>query len=40
MAVNWQTRANAMFDEPKDKSDGAERLKLYQARMPYRQTRP
>ena len=39
-AVKWQTKANAMFPEGKDKSEGEARLKLYQARKPYRETRP
>ncbi len=39
-AVKWQTQAIALFREDKDRTEGAARLKLYQARTPYRQTRP
>ena len=39
-AVKWQTKANAMFPEGKEKSEGAARLKLYQARKPYRENTP
>jgi tetratricopeptide (TPR) repeat protein len=39
-AVKWQTKANAMFTEGKDKTDGEQRLKLYQEKTPYRETKP
>ena len=39
-AVKWQTRANALYSEPEKKTDGEARLKLYQARKPYRQATP
>ena len=39
-AVKWQTQAEAMFPEGKEKAEGAARLKLYQARKPYRETTP
>ena len=39
-AVKWQTKANAMFPEGKEKTEGAARLKLYQAKTPYRETTP
>ncbi len=34
-AVKWQTRANAMFPDGPDKSQGQARLKLYKDRTPY-----
>ena len=37
-AVKWQTRANALFPAGKEKTEGEARLKLYQARTPYRET--
>jgi tetratricopeptide (TPR) repeat protein len=37
-ALKWQTKANAMFPEGKEKTEGEARLKLYQAKKPYRMT--
>ena len=39
-AIKWQARANAMFPDGREKSEGKARLKLYQARKPDRQTKP
>ena len=39
-AVKWQTKANALFTDGKDKTDGEARLKLYQEKKPYRETTP
>ena len=39
-AVKWQTKANALYSDDKDKTEGEARLKLYQARTPYRETTP
>ena len=35
-AVAWQTKANALYTEAEDKQKGAERLKLYHGKNPYR----
>jgi len=35
-AVKWQTKANALYADPGDKSRGEARLKLYQEKKPYR----
>jgi tetratricopeptide (TPR) repeat protein len=39
-AVEFQTKANAMYDDPEDKKKGEERLKLYQQKTPYRDVKP
>jgi tetratricopeptide (TPR) repeat protein len=39
-AVKWQIKANAMFPEGKEKSDGEARLKLYRARTAYHVANP
>ena len=39
-AVRWQTKANAMFTDEKEKPRGEERLKLYRDHKPYRETNP
>ena len=39
-AVKWQTQANALFTVAKVKTRGEERLGLYRARKPYRETKP
>ena len=36
-AVEWQEKANKRYPDAKDKKAGEERLKLYQARKPYRE---
>ncbi len=39
-AVKWQTKANGLYVDPADKVKGEERLKLYQEKKPYRETKP
>ncbi len=39
-AIIWQTRANPLFNQDKDTSDGLARLRLYRSRLPYRETKP
>ena len=39
-AVHYQTCANPLYTETRQKTDGEARLKLYQARKPYRQATP
>jgi hypothetical protein len=39
-AVQWQGRANGLYPGGKEKADGEARLKLYQAKTPYRESKP
>ncbi len=39
-AVKWQTKANELYSDPKEKTEGERRLKLYQAKQPYRDPQP
>src|SRR5262249_44159636 len=39
-AIKWQGGANGLFPDGKEKTEGEARLKLYQARKPYRMTTP
>ena len=39
-AIEFQTKANAMYDDADDKKKGEERLKLYQDKTPYREVKP
>jgi tetratricopeptide (TPR) repeat protein len=36
-AVKWQTKANELYSDPKDKTKGESWLKLYQDKKPYRE---
>jgi tetratricopeptide (TPR) repeat protein len=36
VAVEWQTKANALYSDTEDKTEGESRLKLYQNKQPYR----
>jgi len=38
--VKQQTKANGLYVSPADKTKGEERLKLYQEKKPYRETKP
>src|SRR5262249_15031233 len=37
-AARWQSKANALFPDGKEKAEGEERLKLYRSKTPSRQT--
>ncbi len=37
-AIKWQTKANALYTDPLDREKAQARLKLYQAKKPYRDT--
>ena len=39
-AINWQTKANALYSDDGDKTRGQSRLKLYQEKKPYRDAGP
>ena len=39
-AIKWQTRANAMYSDAKDRSNGEARLELYRAKRPITRTGP
>ena len=39
-AVKWQTKANGLYTKTEDKTKGQERLKLYQQKKLYRETKP
>jgi tetratricopeptide (TPR) repeat protein len=39
-AVKWQTRANPLFTQAEEKTEGEQRLELYRAKKPYRDTKP
>ena len=39
-AVKWQTKANALYTDAKDRTKGQEWLKLYQEKKPCRELNP
>ena len=39
-AMKWQTKANPLFTKPGEKTEGEQRLRLYQDKKPYRETKP